>query len=58
MLSCMGWSFQGIKRQLVVLSRKLLCSLLGLVSREMQQWVVFLGISDFTNSRRDVQMSL
>lgn len=58
MLSCMGWSFQGIKRQLIVLSRKLLCSLSGLVSREMQQWVVFLGTSDFTNSGRDVQMSL
>lgn len=40
----------GIKRKLMELCRKLPCSLLGLVSREIQQWVVFSGARDLTNS--------
>lgn len=48
----------GIKRQLMQLCRKMPCSLLGLVSREIQQWVAFSGARDLTNSGQDEQTSL
>ena len=48
-----GVVLPGDQETINSVNRKLPCSLSGLVSREMQQWVVFCGTSESVNLGQD-----